>query len=355
VFTRASQTSCAPYAKDMFVRGSFNDWGTSDQYKLQFLGGKDYSLSAPVTLNGGADTRPAFKIADADWTASTNCGVAAGGSNAVNIGLPFKMTCADGTGDLRLNTTSAGNYTFSLNAASTVNPALTVTRTSPSNNQVVFLRGLFEDWGTSRPMTWDGESIYTGVVTANPAYASGTQFKIATGDWATLNCGGAPGASGAALNVTLGQPYALSCGDGTQNMGITLPGTGDYVFAVDASNQAALKVTVESKPATVYVRGGFNEWGLADPMQYLGLNTYRLDRGFAGATSTQFKVASEDWATVDCGGATAGLEVTIGTPFQMTCGGGSSDIKLSPPAAGTYRFKFTQQSATAAELLVTGP
>jgi pullulanase len=357
VFTRASQVSCAPYAKDIFVRGSFNDWGNpspTDQYKLQFLGGKDYSLSAPVTLNGGEDTRPAFKIADADWTASTNCGVAGGGSNAVNIGLPFTMTCADGTGDLRLNTTSAGNYTFSLNAASTVNPVLTVTRTSPSNNQVVFLRGLFEDWGTTRPMVWDGESRYSAVVTANPAYASGTQFKVATGDWATLNCGGAPGASGPALNVTLGQPYALACGDGTQNLGITLPGSSDYVFAVDASNQAALQLLVEPKPVTLFVRGGFNDWGLADPMQYLGGNIYRLDRAFP-ASQTNFKVASEDWATVDCGGATGGLEVVVGTPFQMACGSGTSDVKITPPAAGTYRFKFTKQSATAAELLVTGP
>jgi hypothetical protein len=89
-------------------------------------------------------------------------------------------------------------------------------------------------------------------------------------------------------------------------------------------------------------------------MQYLGLNTHRLDRAFP-ASQTNFKVASEDWASVDCGGATAGLEVTVGTPFPMACGGGTSDVKITPPAAGTYRFKFTQQSATAAELLVTGP
>jgi pullulanase len=262
------------------------------------------------------------------------------------------MTCADGTGNLLLNTSTAGNYTFALHAASTTNPVLTVTRTSPSANQTVFLRGLYGDWGTTRPFTWDGISLYTATVTA--ANSTATDFKVATGDWLTLNCGGAVGAAGDALKVTVGQPYPLACGDDTPNLNVTLTGGSDYVFAVEGTAQSALTLKVEPRPTTLYVRGGFNDWGLADPMQYLGFETYRLDRAFA-ASQTNFKVASEDWTTVDCGGATAGLEVVVGTPFQMTCGSGTSDLKITPPAAGTYRFELTKQSATAAELLVTGP
>jgi hypothetical protein len=62
-FSRTEQRSCAPYPVDMYVRGSFNDWADppKPEYKLEFLGGKDYAVSAPVTLPATGD--PAFKIA----------------------------------------------------------------------------------------------------------------------------------------------------------------------------------------------------------------------------------------------------------------------------------------------------
>ena len=118
-------------------------------------------------------------------------------SQVVLLGQPSTLRCGDGTPNLSLNVPAAGNYTFSLNAASTVNPVLTVTRTSPSNDQTVFIRGLFGDWGTTRPMAWDGERYYAGTI--NAAASGATGFKIATSDWATLNCGG----SGADASATM--------------------------------------------------------------------------------------------------------------------------------------------------------
>jgi len=43
---------------------------------------------------------------------------------------------------MSLRATVAGNYTFSLNAASTVNPVLTVTRTSPSKDLTTYVRAV---------------------------------------------------------------------------------------------------------------------------------------------------------------------------------------------------------------------
>ncbi|HEX6571294.1 MAG TPA: pullulanase-type alpha-1,6-glucosidase, partial [Steroidobacteraceae bacterium] len=208
VFTRVAQTSCAPYAKDLFVRGSFNDWGNpspTDQYKLQFLGGKDYSVSVPVTVGPQQ-----FKIADARWTADTNCGAAADGATAW-LGQPFAMVCSNDSKNIGLTAPSAGNYTFSLNAASTTNPTLTVGRTSPSNDQTVFVRGGFNNWDTSLPTIWDGERIYTSAAFA-PDAAPGTggfgpfEFKVATGDWSTLDCGGPRGAANGSTVAVIGQP-----------------------------------------------------------------------------------------------------------------------------------------------------
>jgi pullulanase len=348
VFQRAEQKSCAPFPVDMFVRGSFNDWGseaTRPNYKLQFLGGTQYALSgAAVTLP--ATGLPQFKIADANRAAATNCGGTAAGQKVL-IGQPVTMKCGVDTPNLALSATVAGNYTFSLNAASTVNPVLTVTRTSPSKDKTVFIRGLFGDWGTTRSMAWDGESYYAGVV--NAAAAGATAFKIATEDWSALNCGGPAGAS---ASVTIGQPYTLSCRDGTSNLGVNFPSAGDYAFSVDASNQAELKLTVEPKPIDVFVRGINADWsdGAQNKMSYLGSGTYRLDRAVA-AGLTEFKIASSDWSTVNCGWSSKGQQVTIGTPFTMTCPG-SENLNLTAPAAGTYRFKYTKGNNG---LLVTGP
>ena len=185
VFRRAAQKSCAPYPRDMFVRGSFNDWGNptpTEQYKLQFLGGKAYAVSAPVTVG-----LQQFKIADAGWTADTNCGAGADGVSA-RLGIPLTLACNNDSKNIGLTAPAAGNYTFSLDASSTANPLLTVTRLA-ANDSTAFVRGGFNDWGTSLPMTWDGESIYTA--TGNVAAGRTFEFKIATGDWATLDCGGA--------------------------------------------------------------------------------------------------------------------------------------------------------------------
>jgi len=344
VFQRASQRSCAPYPRDMFVRGSFNNWGNptpTDVYKLVFLGGKDYAVSAPI---GTAEAHQ-FKIADTGWTADTNCGVTADGVS-ISLGLPMTLTCADGTKNIGFNAPAAGNYTFSLNATSTVNPLLTLTR-SPPTAATVFIRGLFGDWGTTLPMAWDGEAFYTSNVAASTTGA--TQFKIATGDWASLNCGGAPSTS---PTVTIGEPFALTCGDGTTNLGINFTTVGDYVFSVDASNQSSLKLLVEPKPVDVFVRGLGGDWsdGAQNLMSYLGAGIYRADK--AVVSGDAFKIASSDWATVNCGGTSANKTVTPGTPFAMACGDGTENLGIATTVNGTYRFKYVRSGNS---LLVTGP
>ena len=45
VFRRASQTSCAPFSRDIFVRGVGADWAASPANQLQFLGGTIYEVT----------------------------------------------------------------------------------------------------------------------------------------------------------------------------------------------------------------------------------------------------------------------------------------------------------------------
>ena len=350
VFRRASQTSCAPFSRDLFVRGGFNDWGLptpTDQYRLRFLGGTDYTVSAPV----GAGSWE-FKIADAGWAADTNCGAGAAGGN-VRLGAPLTLECRNDSGNLAMTAPSAGDYTFSLNAASTVNPVLTVSKTPPTP-LTLYVRGGFNGWGATAPLAWDGVGTYRAVIDGLPA--ASYEFKIADNDWGgATNCGGATGGT----SVTLGTPYPLTCANASQNIGITFPAAGSYLFAVDAANPAALQLTVEKVPVDVpvFIRGLGGDWsdGPQNQMSYLGSGVFSIDKVIA-AGANEFKIGSSDWATVDCGGGSAGNDVTVGAPLALVCGvPGSPNLRIAPASGGTYRFRFTRQDAASGELLVTGP
>jgi pullulanase len=358
VFRRAAQTSCAPYPRDLFVRGGFNDWGNptpTEQYKLQFQGGTQYSVSAPVNPAGNYE----FKIADAGWTASTNCGAGAAGDN-VRLGIPLTLECRDGSGNLKLSAPTAGNYTFALNATDLAMPVLTVTK-SPPTPITLFVRGGFNDWGNgpapTAPLAWDGVSTYRAVISG--LSAASFEFKIADNDWGgttggATNCGGATGGT----SVTIGTPYALTCASSSQNMGITFPSAGSYLFAVNWSNPASPQLTVEKLPveAAVFVRGIGGDWsdGAQNQMSYLGGGFYSLNKAVA-ATANEFKVASSDWATVNCGSGAAGDTVTVGTPLALACGDGTGNLKLTPAKAGTYTFTFKRIDGASGQVTVTGP
>jgi len=355
VFRRTAQTSCAPYPRDLFVRGGFNDWGNTETYRLRFLGGTDYAVSAPVSPAGNYE----FKIADAGWTASTNCGAGAAG-DTVRFGIPLQIECRDGSGNLKLSAPSAGDYTFALSAVDTAKPWLTVTRTPPTPI-TLFVRGGFNDWGNgpapTAPLAWDGLSTYRAVISG--LTAATFDFKIADNDWGgttggATNCGGATGGT----SVTIGTPYALTCADSSQNMGITFPSAGSYLFAVNWSNPASPQLVVEKVPVDVpvFVRGLGGDWSDApgNQMSYLGGGFYALNKAVA-ATANEFKVASSDWATVNCGAGAAGDTVTVGTPLATACGDGTGNLKLTPARAGTYTFTYKLVDAASGEVTVSGP
>jgi pullulanase len=370
IFERAEQKSCSPFPVDMYVRGSFTGWADPppDSSRLEFLGGKDYARSMAVTLPGDGN-KPAFKIASADWNAAAyDCGVAPG-TNAW-LGIPVTLTCGKVTNfdsNLALQVADAGDYTFSLNAVTTTNPVVTVTRT-PASSLPVFVRGGFNSWG-QQPLVWDGESIYTSV----GSVAAGTyQFKIATADWESLDCGGPKGQPNGSTSAVIGEELPLACRtsgaeQGPSNLGLTVTTAGDYVFAVKGTDPSALTLLVEPAPVTnidpaancpgdtnVFVRGLGGDWGCSasNKMNYLGFGTYRLDKPVV--SGNVFKIATADWSTVNCGGpAGANVNVPIGATYTLVCGDpATTNLGVAAAAGGTYRFKYTRSDN---KLLVTGP
>ena len=146
----------------------------------------------------------------------------------------------------------------------------------------------------------------------------------------------------------------MTCAPNPPNLKVTFPSAGSYLFAVNATNPAALQLTIEKAPfdVAVFVRGINEDWsdGAQNQMTYLGSGTYQLDRAVA-AGATPFKIASSDWSTVNCGWPSQGQQVAIGTKLTINCPA-NENLNLTAPAAGTYRFTFTPGDSG---ILITGP
>jgi hypothetical protein len=239
---------------------------------------------------------------------------------------------------------------FRLDAASTSSPILTVTQQGIFGADI-YVRGINEDWNandTTRmaPGALD-PTTYRAVLTA-PAGPDNAGFKIASFDWSTVNCG-------SASSVTIGQPLAIAC-PSQDNIGITFPTAGQYLFKLDATNTAAPVVTVEKAPfdVDIFIRGVGTDWSASihNRLQYQGSGIYRAYKtaAAAGPDPDGFKIASGDWTTVDCGSATP---VTLGTPLTLTCPG--NNIGIDFPAVGAYLFTLDATNPAAPSLTVTGP
>jgi len=350
VFRRASQTSCAPFSRDIFVRGIGADWTASPANQLQFQGGTIYEVTK--TLAAGQDPE-GFKIADAAWTSGTDCGA----EKPVVFGEPLTLACqSPGNGNINMFVDSPGNYVFRLDAASTTNPALTV-RKAPAFPRAIYVRGVNEDWGataTTRMQQDPASNVYRVVLNA-PAGPDNVGFKIADADWTSgTDCG-------SDTPVTLGQPLTLACASpGNGNIGITFPSAGTYLFALDATNPAAPQLTVEKTPFNValYARGVGADWDASatNRFQYLGSGLYRLRRAAVAGPDPDggFKIADADWTSgTDCGATTA---LTIGQSLTLACTGpGNGNIAVTWPATGTYTFSLNATNAATPQLTVTGP
>jgi len=360
VFVRAEQTSCAPFARELFVRGINGDWSDNPERKFTFLGGVDYAVTFPVTAGASE-----FKVADANWIADTNCGAPDGaGGLEVKLGAPTPLTCASNSQNLALNAPANGNYVFDLDASDTAAPVLTVSTEPFFGATTVFIRGGFNDWGNgpapTAPLVWDAVDTYRVVI---PALPQGSyDFKVADNSWGgdtggATNCGRPGDQDG---TVTPGQPFALTCNNDSQNLSITFPTAGSYLFAVDASNPASLLLTVEKTPfdLDLFIRGLAGDWsdGPGNAMRYVGGRVYRGTK-FLAPGADDFKIADSDWGgttggATNCGSSTP---IEVGTPLALDCSSSSGNIGITVPTIGTYDFSLLVPESGAPELTVSGP
>lgn len=202
----------------------------------------------------------------------------------------------------------------------------------PYEATTVFVRGDMNGWGEVDAFNYEGDGIYMATI---DIAAGSYQFKLASGDWSTVDFGaGADGQS-----VTLGQAKTLNSGGA--NLQVTIANTATYVFVLDATNKDAPVLTMQELPpygvgVTVYLKGDMNPepWSNNDPMTYVGGNVYSIDVTLNTITTYQFKVADANWATVNYGAQNGAF--VLGQGKTLESGGGN--LSLDVTEVGTYRF-----------------
>jgi CubicO group peptidase (beta-lactamase class C family) len=122
-------------------------------------------------------------------------------------------------------------------------------------------------------------------------------------------------------------------------------GWKDWMPPTHASLVARMRAT------PLFVRGSLNDWGTnlalkpVAPLRYAATTDAALRAG-----RFEFKIASEDWATVDLG-ATTDTAIRGVRPAALSMGGGNLVLEVKSP--GRYRFELDATDIAEARLRVT--
>ena len=147
------------------LSGSFNNWNSTPNMQLT----EDGNVTVTLALEAGVHE---FKILYAnEWY----------GNNGTITDFAANWVMATGTDNCVLNATYTGNYRFTLNRS-------TMELTVAYVPDMLYLRGTFNEWGTTQPMTASGGNTYT---TSMYLGAGSYEFKIAdenyTSQWPASN------------------------------------------------------------------------------------------------------------------------------------------------------------------------
>jgi pullulanase len=220
----------------------------------------------------------------------------------------------------------------------------------------VFVRGGFNGWSEDNPMTAIGDGGHEATVTV-PAGAS--DYKIASSDWATVNCGGP---TDVVMPVAAETPTVISCSETSANMSSTFD-EGDYKVSVLEKPISSGTPSIYVQPLTsadfstdIFVRGGFNGWSEDNPMSNTGGTIYEAVVPVTAGTS-EFKIASSDWAQVNCGQTVFGniRNLAPGDTTAISCDDASGNLILDIPADGDLTFTVDAANPGTPTLTISGP
>ncbi|WP_100642298.1 alpha-1,6-glucosidase domain-containing protein [Alteromonas facilis] len=128
------------------------------------------------------------------------------------------------------------------------------------------------------------------------------------------------------------------------------PQMGAQGYGLSAYATSGAPDVVPFGDTVVYLRGGMNGWGTADPMTYKGDGVYSVEVNLTAGEEVQFKVASEDWATVNLGAPDGEPTGVVEDEEKVIA---TSNNNLVFTAATTTSYKFSIDASDTAEILMT--
>jgi hypothetical protein len=346
-----TDTTQPPYAVDMFVRGSFNDFGLDDA--LVFEGGVRYTARIPLDVGTHE-----LKIADATFADEFTFSVSAAGMVPIQLDVPTPLQRAAGVfNNTLLDIVQPGEYLFELVVQDPAAPVLTVSLAQPAPfAPAMFVRGSFNDFGLANRMSYEGGTRYTAQVVLDQDLHS---FKIADelfNDGTTFSVDVA-----GPVEIALGTPTALEVAPGLGNdtlLTITQPGI--YLFELDAVDPGAPVLTITLLEAAPYaldmfVRGSFNDFGLTDELIYQGAGRYAAQVTL-NRSEHLFKIADALFGgtTTFSGDASVSAPIALDTPTTLVAAPGlGNDTSIDIVQPGIYLFDLDASDPAAPILIVS--
>ena len=331
----AGAPDVVPYGStEVFIRGSMNGWGTDGM--MSYVGSGEYRIA--ITLAAGDYE---FKVASEDWSSVDFGGLSyAEADIEENLAEQLKRSGSN----LKFNAALDATYIFSLDASDKENPVLTLYNEEPFVGTSVFIRGSMNGWSEDDVMTYIGGGKYQ----MNRNLDAGDyEFKVASADWSTVDFGSGESEH----DVTLGTAKLLAAKG--VNMTLAIPSQGEYSFIFDFSNRNEPLLTVHAAQmfgdTPVFVRGSMNGWGTDNMLSYQGNSVYTMEREIE-AGDYEFKIASEDWNTIDLGAPAEFDSLTVDQMMMLQPVGGN--IKLNIDETANYRFTITGPDAKNPSLII---
>ncbi|MBU3022038.1 alpha-1,6-glucosidase domain-containing protein [Aestuariibacter sp. A3R04] len=341
-YATAGAPDVVPYGDTVaYLRGDMNGWSTDDAFTYQ----GDGVYTVAVALTGG--TTYGFKFASEDWS-TVNFGADDGDDGSMMEEV--EKVLARTNNNLAFTPAIDATYLFTVDASDSEAPVLTVENEEPYIGTAIYLRGAMNGWGTDEMFAYQGGRVYTFARDMEP----GTyEFKVASEDWSTVNFGALSG-DDSDRNIEPGQTVGIAATN--DNLVLTITDSARYVFVFDTSDMNAPTIGVFKEAywgsTEVFVRGGMNGWGVTDKFTYLGEGVYTADVSLSAGT-VEFKVASEDWATVNLGNPNDAASNMVVVGEGKVLGGSNNNLVMEVPASGLYEFRVTGPDGNAPVLTVT--
>ena len=220
-----------PYVGNpIFLRGGMNGWGLDNEFNYD--GGRLYSVAVDL----GAEEYQ-FKVANEGW-AAPNLGAFSEDDADDLVVLGQDLALSEGGPNIFIDVAEAGKYVFIFDSTTLDEPKIRVFNEQFFGASTVFVRGSLNGWGEVDPLVYQGDGVYTVDINLD---GSDVNFKVATGDWATVNLGATSDDTAA---VTLGEAKVMFQDGNSSNLTLAAPAAGLYQFKVEGPDARAAKVTV---------------------------------------------------------------------------------------------------------------